>query len=192
MASPVCVPGWFFKEKGSFFIIKTNNVELTITRDKAKKAYNEADKNGKQLLSNLFGEGYFNEDKKTYVRTFADVCDEAGRDIGEFAVVEYWKPGEKAARHLSRLMLIAEVFNEGWKPDMADTQQNKFYPWFNIVPDASKPSGFGLSFDAYVCGLSISSLGARPYFKDRETAIYVGKQFLQEFEGWAQQQNLAY
>jgi hypothetical protein len=165
-------------------------MELKIKKSDAIQAYQKADQKGKELLANLLGaENVKPGDLLSYVKTFTDVCNEAGLEPEGFMIMPTWTAEDKERMHRRRIMLIATVFNQGWVPDLADASQYKWYPWFKIIPDKSKPSGFGLSCSGCVYGGSGSGLGARPYFKDQKTAVYVGKQFLDEFEAWAQQLN---
>ena len=125
-------------------------------------------------------------EKHAQLKTFADVCAKTGKNEQDYVVAESATNGEKATNALKRVRLIAKAFNGDEKPKMADTDQYKYMPWFEIIPDESKPSGFGLSYVGYGCVDSDSFLGARPYFLGGEDARYAGKQFISEFEAWAQ------
>lgn len=164
---------------------------LQLDKKNARKAYSEADTAGKKLLANLLGKDVFRDNPIEYIKTLMDVCEEAGVEFEHYKIPTSGSNEEKAAMYLKRLKLIASVFNGEWKADLGNTEQRKYYPWFNIVPNTKGPSGFGLSFSGDGCGRSYSNLGARPYFKDSDTAVYVGKQFLSDFEGWAQYTNLS-
>ena len=160
-----------------------------VEKKKAVAAYNKADKSGKQLLTDLLGLKI--EDPKNYVKTFGDVCEEAGFETIDFFVDNHWSAEKKAAMYLKRLMLIASVFNGDWVEDIADTSQHKYYPWFKIIPDLEAPGGFRLSLSGSGYGCDYSCLGVRPTFKDSETATYVGTQFLNEYQSWAQYQKIS-
>ena len=122
-------------------------MELKLTKERAVEAYNKADKFGKDLLKNLLGnEVFVSINPMETVKTFADVCDAAGMNSADYEVKESWSPAEKVAMYLKRLKLIAKVFNGDWKPNLADTTQEKHYPWFKILPGSS-PLGFRLSFN---------------------------------------------
>lgn len=184
---------WFDSGVGrntSFNHQPINMSTLTIELGNARKAYKEANADGKKLLRNLCGENIFSEKLTERIKTFEDVCMELGLDASDFEIKHGADEiGYRAARHVceSRLRLIAKVFNGDWKPDLGNTDQKKYYPWFNIIPNdkGEYPSGFGLSYGDYGCVLSFSHLGARPYFKDAETAKYVGQQFLKEYTTYA-------
>lgn len=72
----------------------------------------------------------------------------------------------------AKLVIIAEALNEGWKPDWTNSDQYKYYPWFDME------SGSGLSFGGCVCDDSVSGVGSRLCFKTKELAEYAGKQFV--------------
>ncbi|WP_166964664.1 hypothetical protein [Yeosuana marina] len=90
-------------------------------------------------------------------RDFAQQCDELA-------------PDEVAYR---KLKLIAQALNEGWTPDWTDSNEYKYYPWFEM----GSASGVGFSYDGYDHWYSISCVGSRLCFKSRELAEYAGKQF---------------
>jgi hypothetical protein len=77
---------------------------------------------------------------------------------------------------------LLSVYNEGTVLDAGNTNQYKYYPWFNIVKDSSKPSGFGLSCGG--CGLwdSFSRVGVRLCFKIEALAMDAGKKFIDIYE----------
>lgn len=114
------------------------------------------------------------------VSGFADILIISGKDPKEFDL----RPGELPHQLASRkIELVAEVYNEGTVLNAGDTDQWKYYPWHRIVKDASKPSGFGLSYYDY-CDrwISGSSVGVRHCFKSEELAIDAGKKFIAEYE----------
>lgn len=81
-----------------------------------------------------------------------------------------------------KLNVVADVLNDGWKPDYTDRNQWKYYPWFEVKADDKSRSGSGLSFyvvDGWSTG---TAAGVRLCFKDRKTATYAGKQFIKLYE----------
>ena len=167
-------------------------MNLTLTKERAIEAYNKADKLGKDLLKNLLGKEVFvSINPMETVKNFVDVCEAEGVNCMDYEVRDSWTPAEKVTMYLKRLKLIAKVFNGDWKPNIADTNQIKHYPWFKILP-GSGPLGFRLSFYDSFCDLDSSYLGARLYYKSEAISIYVGKQFLEEYEGLANNENLCF
>jgi hypothetical protein len=160
---------------------------LQIEKGNALKAYGMATPEGKQLLAALFGEKVFiPENLFDKSITFSDVCAIAGVDECHFATPDGQTAEDRALTCRRKLMLVAKVYNGDWKPNVADTNQYKYYPWFRIVPDSNKSSGFGLSYLGCAYVSSGTGLGVRPYFKDGKTAAFVGQQFLAEYETLAQ------
>ena len=119
------------------------------------------------------------------------MCEAAGVDEANYEVSEIVLPGSKLLTQMRRLLLIAKVFNGGWVPDLGDTNQTKYYPWFRINKERGA-SGFSLSYYGYVYADARTRLGVRPYFKDSDTAVYVGKLFLAEYERLAEYENMMY
>jgi hypothetical protein len=78
----------------------------------------------------------------------------------------------------SKLVIIAEALNDGWKPDWKNGQWDKWYPWFDFS------SGSGLSYYGYDFRDSHSHVGSRLCFKSREVAEYAGKKFLKLYKAY--------
>ncbi len=156
---------------------------IEIKPDNLRLAWLKADDNGKLVLETLFGSELVKSDRepKEWVKTFGDVCMAAGVDEDDYAL-----DGDDCHYNvgmcLRRLKLIAQVFNGDWRPSIANTGQPKYYPWFDIIKDEAAAGGFRLSYHGYDFVFSFTYLGARPYFKDADTAIHVGKLFIQEYE----------
>lgn len=71
------------------------------------------------------------------------------------------------------LIIICRALNEGWTPDWNDSNQAKWYPYF----DMRSKSGFGFSYSFYVTWRTSADVGSRLCFKNEELAKYAGKQF---------------
>ncbi len=112
---------------------------------------------------------------KKFVSSFEEACQQLGKST-ELPDVSQWP--ERLQKHLIatyKLDTILEVNNDGWKANIADTDQYKYYPWFSVEPNESRPSGFALACDGYGCDLTISNLGARLACKDEELAQFMGE-----------------
>ena len=140
---------------------------LEIKRVDAIKAYNKADKQGKSMLADLFGDKVLNQKITDRVKTFADVLEIAGISQNKF---------DNSCANLSadevayrQVKLIAEVLNEGWTPNWDNSGQYKYYPFFD------KRAGFSFSRDdgSYPYGCT----GSRLCFSSAALAVYAGKQF---------------
>jgi hypothetical protein len=153
---------------------------LQITKENALKAYNAGCPDVKQVLSTLFGDKTFAPQKITdRINGWDDILKISGANAKNYEL----RPGESADELAQRkIKLIASVYNEGTVLDPSNTSQYKYYPWFYIVKDANKPSGFGLSSDGYVSWHSHSGVGVRLCFKSELLAIDAGKKFISIYE----------
>jgi len=184
--------------------------ELKISAGNALAAYNNTDANGRELLEHLFGKEIFAQDIKDKVKTFEDAVAILGDEhpiVAQFRVIESSFKEADNNLHLfayTRLVIIAEALNEGWKPKF-DGDECRYYPWFYIYTkkeyeeldeDEKKEcrvvgrsgsnanAGGGVVFADAVYASSDSSTinGSRLAFKTRELAEYCGKQFIDIWE----------
>jgi hypothetical protein len=86
------------------------------------------------------------------------------------AIADYWLP------------IVIEAINKSIPPDWANDEEEKLSPWFDVIEDKSKPSGFGLSCD--VCGdaSTFTTVGSRLTFRTEEGLIYAVNQFPDLYE----------
>lgn len=153
---------------------------LQIEKGNAVKAYNSATKLQKQLLENMFGAETFKV-KKTgpiteRVKTFEDACNEAGIDLAGFSLSCAGLEKDEVAYR--KLKIIRNVLNEGWKPNWDNSNEYKYFPYF----DMRSASGFSRSScDRWS---SAADAGSRLCFKSRDLAIYAGQQFLDIYKDY--------
>ena len=138
---------------------------LQITKENARKAFKDADPNGKKLLAKLLGENNLYEKITDRVSGWNDILEVSGRDPKEFEFRPDETDDELAYRQAK---LIASVLNEGVVLDAKDTSQTKYFPWCNI--DAK--SGFGLSCDDYVNWSTLADVGVHLCLKDPTLAKF--------------------
>lgn len=184
--------------------------ELKISAENALAAYNNTDANGRELLEHLFGKEIFAQDIKDKVKTFEDAVAILGDEhplVAQFRVIESSFKEADNNLHLfayARLVIIAEVLNEGWKPKF-DGDECRYYPWFYIYTkkeyeeldeDEKKEcrvvgrsgnnayAGGGVVYASaiYASSNSVTYGGSRLAFKTRELAEYCGKQFIDIWE----------
>ncbi len=124
------------------------------------------------------------EDITNRVKSYADACKVLGIEpMDEDSMKAQGFRPDEIARH--QLETITEALNEGWKPNWADTDEYKFYPWFYI--EVSEVQTEGAHYGAVAglsCAVTASAatytnayFGSRLYFHDRETARYAGRTF---------------
>ena len=123
------------------------------------------------------------EDIINRVKSYADACKVLGIEpMDEDSMkAQGFRPDEIARRQLET---ITEALNEGWKPNWADTDEYKFYPWFYIEVSEVQTEGThganaGLSYaNTHSAAANTNALiGSRLCFHDRETARYAGRTF---------------
>lgn len=110
------------------------------------------------------------------IKTFEDAC--KALSLNENTLPEVSMLPEKHRKAIIahyKLVIIAEALNEGWKPNWADHNECKYYPWF-YFPKAA--SGFGFSHGDCVYTYTSTYVGSRLCFKTADLSIYVGKQFI--------------
>ena len=125
------------------------------------------------------------EDITSRVKSYADACKVLGIEpMNEDGMkAQGFRPDEIARRQLET---ITEALNEGWKPNWADTDEYKYYPYFCIEVSEvqtedgdTSGAGAGLSCAAAynAATSSYAYIGSRLCFHDRETARYAGRTF---------------
>lgn len=147
---------------------------LEITKDKAILAHESANKKGKELLENLLGKKTFQKDVKERIKTLNDAIEELGerdKDVIEYrklqraGVADYILANQEA-------ILVCKALNEEWEPDWDNSNERKYFPWFDM-------SSSGFRF--YVCDywFTNANVGSRLCLKSSDLAIYYGTQFVE-------------
>ena len=79
---------------------------------------------------------------------------------------------------LNRLFTIAEAWNksDGFVPDFSDTEQDRWFPWFEYDDDVA---GFVYAHALNSPASARATVGSRLYFKTSERAEQFGKQFIE-------------
>lgn len=107
------------------------------------------------------------------VKTYADACavlciEPMNEDV--FTKLGFTKD-EIAYR---KLKTIAEALNEGWRPNWADSNEYKYFPWLVYNPSSA---GFSYANANYAASRTDTTVGSRLCYKTRELATYAGRQF---------------
>lgn len=151
---------------------------LQIKQDSLLVAFRNAGKEGKQVLSDLFGKQVALYDNITdRVKSFEDACQVLGISTNVPEVKGLPRKHQKAIIANYKLIVIAEALNEGWKPNWQDSDEYKYYPWF----DMSNPAGVGCSYTYSAASATFAPFGSRLCLKNRELAIYFGQTFTDLF-----------
>lgn len=143
---------------------------LQIDEKNARALYKGASKEFKATLEDTFGKDFFSGKITDRIKTFEDACAELG--IVPNLALEAYEVLSSDEIAYCKLKIIAEALNEGWKPDWSNSDEYKYYPWFEY---SRSGSGFVYS-DTYYANTH-TYIGSRLCFKSREIAKYIGEQF---------------
>lgn len=133
------------------------------------------------MLRGLYGEELFLSGYQN-IKTYKDACKVVGMEPTDFL-------GD-TPKHLIayiKLCTIAKALNKDWKPDWANFDERKFFPWFSIgrksaslcVGGAANGSDVGLSclHSSLDVSCTYANCGGAIASQSEEIAIYFGKQF---------------
>jgi len=110
------------------------------------------------------------------IKTWDDVKKELGISLEVVRTINASFP-----KHLTcqwQVEQIVKALNEGWEPNWDDSNEYKYYPWFDM-----RSSGGGFSFDVGGRVSTRSGVGSRLCFKSSELAKYAATQFKDIYEG---------
>lgn len=148
---------------------------IELSERKAHELYKTASGEFKVLLEENFDKKVLIGNILERITTWQDVCKEAVINFANVCPWTYANTKEKRAQNAyAKLQLISKVLNEGWEPDFTDTNQYKWYNWFQ--KDAHGRGWRPHDYGSY-CFSDVYS-GAGLYFKDKKTAEHAAKNFL--------------
>lgn len=110
------------------------------------------------------------------IKTFEAACKALKLDPKKATpkIVGFPKQHAKALIAVGKLMIIIQALNGDWKPNWQDTNQVKYYGWWDLNKDSNNRSGFRLYL---VCARYLgSNVGSRLCFRSRELAEWAYKQ----------------
>ena len=145
-------------------------IKISLSIDEAKLLHNGATEERKLELEELFPElkPISIIDR---VQTYKDALEVLNRD--------HFNETNLYPREISRrkLEIIIEALNEGWKADLNNYEQDKWYFYFDDAVE-----GFGYS-GAYLSPTNANAgIGIHLCLKNKELADYVGTQFRYLYE----------
>ena len=159
-------------------------------------------------MTKAFGEEALkSQDIKERIKTFEDAVNAIGEDhplVAQYKTINSVFKEVDNNLHLfayTRLAIIAEALNEGWRPEYTEDEY-RYYPWFGLYTqeeyddmddedkeccrfvgrsnnNANAHGGLVYANASYGSAYSNTCIGSRLAFKSRELAIYCGKQFLE-------------
>ncbi len=142
---------------------------MELKKEEAKKLYPSSPDWFKGKLEEAFGKESFRKTDFRDIKCFEDACKEL--DIDPDAVCSDVDTSDEVAYKM--LKIIIQAINQEWTADWSNTNQRKWYPWFNLS------SGFGFDVSFYDFDGSNSNVGSRLCFESEEKSNYAGKQFLE-------------
>ena len=173
------------------------NNEIKIKANDVRQAYDNADENGRKTLENLFGKEVFTLSIMDRVRTFKDACRVLGINAKKW--LEENEKMDAGVLAYMKLRIVTTALNEGWQP-VFDGKQCRYEVWLNIytkaqwekLSEAKKrqgvlvggraldgaDAGFVYAYTHYAPSYTLSGIGSRLCYKNRELALYSGKQFI--------------
>lgn len=175
--------------------------EIKITTEKVREAYKKGNDCVKSVLHNLFGEDVCApKNVMDRVKTFEDACIETGTDIQAFN--EMTKNLDEHVVTYMKLSIIVKALNEDDKFPYFTKDEWRYYPYFWLYTkdeyekmnakdrekisrvlfrscySANSPGGVAYANASHVASNTNYNVGARLVFRNRELALYAGKQFI--------------
>lgn len=182
------------------------NKNINIPQKDVINAYNNANKEQKEMLENLFGKDFFKpQDITERIKTFEDALNILGE--GHQLVKEFRYMIDMAAdtarmpswdlRAYIKLRIIVTALNEGWKPQFIKGEK-RWTVWYDLITKehydklseedkhhcillfGNSPyvkSGFAYVYAGYSSSITNAYFGALLTFKSEKLAAYASKQF---------------
>lgn len=156
----------------------------TLSSKEAIALYSGLNEAGKKIMERKFGKRTFEPPKPkkatsknpTRPSSFLEACKTKG--IKPDSVIPYKNaktPLQRRMNALGMLDVITEVINGGREVDFSDSNQPKYFIWFDW---SDKEAGFVFGNAYYYCTSTNAGLAPRLCFFNREDAEYAGKTFI--------------
>lgn len=138
---------------------------LTINKTDFLNAYKKATGAVKTSLAKLVPTEVLNGKITDKVKSFEDAC-----KVLKIKVPVFAKTDSKDEIAFRKLKTIIQALNEGWKPDWNNSNEYKYFPWWNMDGGFSLRGVLGRYLNSFVPSCLC--------FKNEELANYAAKQFL--------------
>ena len=152
--------------------------KLELSDEKALELYKNADPIFRSLLEENWSKEFFNQDITDRVKSVKDAFKIANINYENFIQDLKNSIFRKDEIGKRKLEIIAKVLNEGWKPNWKDSNEEKWYPWFEYKDGVG---GFVFSDAIYGSARTYANLGSRLYFRTLKLAEYAGRTFIEEY-----------
>lgn len=173
--------------------------EISVKVSQARKAYQDADDNGKKLLESLFGKDALKpQDITERIKTFEDAMIELGENHPLVKAYHNIDADDEDTEAYGKLRIIVAALNEGWKPDFSKDEW-RYTPWFyrytqkeyDALSESDKAKcvlfggnanygahcGFASAYSANAPSPTTAHFGSRLCLKSSSLARYCGSQF---------------
>lgn len=137
------------------------------------------------------------------VKTFEDACAVLGENHPLIDNFRQWadnvEDNDPNLKAYIKLRIVCAALNEGWEPKHTEDEE-RYYPWHWLYTQeeiddmdieerkecrmmttgdyVTKYAGFGCAYSRSAPSSSYANVGSRLCFKNRDLAIYCGKQFI--------------
>ena len=155
---------------------------MKLTLETAKKLYNDKTTQDwfKKQLETEFGKQLLKEFNYRNIKTFEDACEHLGinpDNLPNTSHLEFDLAKPIIAHY--KLIIIFKAVNNGWTPDWTNSNEYKYYPWFEVVSSGSR-----LSYYYYDYSFTYTDVGSRLCTDKSEKAEFLGRQFREIFEDY--------
>jgi len=152
-------------------------MELKIKKETAREIYDESPSGLRKILEETFGVDCFKKTDWKDFKTFDDLCRATGTTEADFN--RKWEHADLDPSTLAfeRLKICTRAYNQDWPFNAYDTNQRKWFPYFNVLS-----SGLCFSYAIYYYDLTFTSVGSRLCFESEEKAALAGMTFTKLFE----------
>lgn len=146
------------------------DITLKISDKLARQVYPGAPDALKAILEeSCGGKSFFSQKIADRVTSLDDVFEVMGIDPDDF----YNDNDTDDERAYKEMKLVTKCLNEEWVPDYNNSNEQKWYPWFDLEKSKSNPSGFRLT--GVDCTRTRSHVGSRLVFKTEELTRHAFK-----------------
>lgn len=112
------------------------------------------------------------------ITSFEDACKKEGIDPLQLPDVSMVDPGMgKALIAAYKLFVIFKAINDGYVPNWNNDSEYKYFPWFYIKADETRPGGFGFSDSGCDRWRTAADCGSHLCTDTAEKALYIAKTF---------------
>lgn len=124
-----------------------------------------------------------------YPETFEDACISTGENPNDekFASGTFDEISYRKLKVVTKA--INKVDNEGneWNPDWDDSDEEKWYPWWDMEVDKNNPSGF--RFDGTDCVHTLTNSPSRLCYKSEAGVRHSAEKLFNDWKAFISQRN---